>query len=184
MRRDWLAWLSAVIWFGALLAGIVGWEWYTLTPGSKGTPEAIEAEPGGWRMTIFVHPHCPCTRTTLTDLMDLGHADPDLAVRVVFVIPPDAPAEWWNSPSRAIAESISGVEIVRDDGTEARRSGAETSGHTFLIDPTGRTVFCGGLTPGRGRDGALRAWLSRMKSSSGERVDAPVYGCPLFTPNP
>ena len=53
-----------------------------------------------------------------------------------------------------------------DDGAEARRFGAETSGQTLLYDARGALAFSGGITGARGHagDNAGRASLRRADS--------------------
>jgi hypothetical protein len=140
---------------------------------------------GRWRLTVFAHAHCPCSRATLRELDGLARAEPDLSTRVVFVRPPDCPAGWERGEAWDAATRIPGAEVACDpDGAAAQKLGAETSGHAVLTDPTGRVVFRGGLTPARGRTGgsegrnAVMAWVS---GGTGAAV-APVFGCPLFAP--
>jgi hypothetical protein len=113
-------------------------------------------------------------------------AAPDLSVRVVFVRPAGCPDGWERGGGWELAAGVPGAELACDTtGDEARRFGAETSGHAVLTDPAGAVVFRGGLTPARGRTGespgrqAVLAWVN----SGGGAETAPVFGCPLFTPD-
>ena len=82
------------------------------------------------------------------------------------------------------AARIQNVTVVRDDdGLEAQRFGAATSGQTFLYDSQGVLQFSGGITSARGHAGdnagraALISLLNRLETSQ-PRTN--VFGCPLF----
>ncbi len=73
-----------------------------------------------------------------------------------------------------------------EDGDEARRFGAATSGHVMLYDAAGRLHFSGGITPARGHEGdslGRDAVIDLIEAyrSAGRRC-SPVFGCPLATP--
>ena len=179
---------GAAVWLAAALGGFWLWERYDATPGPQGGSAAATAQAatGGWRLTLFAHPHCPCTRTSLREMTEIPRDAPALSVRVVFVRPAGAPEEWERGDSWEAAGRMPGAEVARDvDGTEAKRLGAKTSGLAVLSDPGGRIVFRGGLTSGRGRGGdsvGRRAVLSWLRTGRGDPT-APVFGCPLFTPD-
>ena len=111
---------------------------------------------------------------------------PELDVRIVFVRPEDSEPGWEQGESWDAARSLPQSEVVVDpDGAEARRMGAKTSGQAVLIDPAGNAVFRGGLTRGRGVPGeslGRQAVLGWIRDGHGAET-APVYGCPLETPN-
>ena len=182
--RDGLVWLFGVIWFGGVTVGLLVWDRYENTPGTLRTETSpLESAPGGWRLTVFLHPRCPCSRATLGELAEVVEREPGLAIRVVFVRPEDVADGWEKDGLWDEAISIRGIEVACDpDGSEARQAGAETSGHAVLVDPAGRVVFRGGLTRGRGRAGddfGRRVILNWIQQGSGP-VTAPVYGCALF----
>ncbi|MBN9122744.1 MAG: hypothetical protein J0I06_26975 [Planctomycetes bacterium] len=188
MGREATIWAGTVVWLALALGGFWLWERHDATPGATGTPAAAADEPLGdrWRLTVFVHPRCPCGRASFEEAAELMRAAPELSVRVLFVCPPGAPDGWERGAGWDAATRLAGAEVARDaDGAQARRFGAETSGFAVLADPNGRVVFRGGLTPARGRTGegrgrrAVLAWLS---SGSGEGT-APVFGCSLFDPD-
>jgi hypothetical protein len=186
VTRERTIWGTGVIWLTAVLGGFGLWERYDAAPGPVGSGASVDGpEVTRWRVTVFAHPKCPCTRATLRELAELLSAAPHLMARVVFVCPEGSPEGWEHGASWEDATRLAGVEVVRDrTGAEARRFGAQTSGQAVLTDPTGRVVFRGGLTPGRGRVGesaGRRAVLAWVSSGSGART-APVYGCALFTP--
>lgn len=176
-RSGLLVGLAAVVWLAGVAAGFAAWDRYDATPGAQA---AAAGEPGAaaWALTLYAHPHCPCTRASLDELAELARAlPPDVAVRVVFVRPAGVEPGWERTASWDAAAAIPGVAVTCD----AARAGAATSGHVVLTDATGRVAFRGGLTRGRGRVGESAARRTILEVVAGERPDgeAPVYGCPL-----
>jgi hypothetical protein len=187
MARETVIWVIASGWLVAILGGFLIWERYDATPGTVGDIAASDGrESAGWRLTVFAHPHCPCTRATLQQLAEIVHSSPLLSVRVVIVCPVSGPKGGEQGEVGLEARRIARAEVVCDPtGAVAKRAGAETSGHALLFDPAGQVVFRGGLTPVRGRTGknagqhAVQTWIGGGMGAAA----APVYGCPLFTPN-
>ena len=182
--RGVASWLFGSVWLSAVAGGFWAWERYDATPGPAGasTVATDATGAGNWRLTVFAHPRCPCTRATLAAAADIAGAAPEVGVRVLFVRPPGSPEGWERGDSWELATRIPGAEVACDTDTAARRFGAETSGHAILTDPSGRVVFRGGLTPARGRAGegvGRRAVLDWVSGRSGPAT-APVFGCPLF----
>ena len=69
------------------------------------------------------------------------------------------------------------------DGAEARRFGAETSGHTLLFDLDGNLLFSGGITQSRGHAGGNAgesAIVSLVNTRTADRARTLVFGCSLF----
>jgi hypothetical protein len=177
-----------ILWLATVVGGFWLWERYDATPGTASTTAltADVANDGRWRLTVFAHPRCPCTRAALREVAELAAARPELAIRVLFIRPSNSPDGWDRSEAWELARRIAGADVTCDaDGAEARRFGAKTSGHAVLTDPAGAVVFRGGLTPARGRTGenvglnAVRAWSDGRSGAS----SAPVFGCDLFTPD-
>jgi hypothetical protein len=109
------------------------------------------------------------------------------SVEVVFVKPEGAGPDWSHTALRQQAAAIPGVRLIDDDGTLARRLGAETSGYVVLYDARGELLFSGGITRSRGHEGesaGRQAILALLKGEAAAPVGArtPVYGCPLFAP--
>jgi hypothetical protein len=107
---------------------------------------------------------------------------------VLFFKPKQSGAEWEETTLRGSAAAIPGVKVLSDvDGVEARRFGAETSGHTLLFDRDGRLLFSGGITQSRGHAGdnaGERAIVSMVNSEPAARADTLVYGCSLGSRSP
>ncbi|HEX4612822.1 MAG TPA: hypothetical protein VH092_31800 [Urbifossiella sp.] len=176
---------AAVVWLGGAAAGFAVWGGYDATPGPQAVGAAGPGDAAGspWALTVYAHPHCPCTRAGLAELAELARARPvGLDIRVVFVRPAGAEAGWERTASWDAAAAIPGVRVCCDpDGAEAGRAGAITSGHAVLADRAGRVAFRGGLARGRGRAGesAGRRAVLAIAAGEGAAAEAPVYGCPL-----
>jgi hypothetical protein len=141
----------------------------------------------GATLVLFAHPRCPCTRASISELARLLARFPErLSARVVFLRPADAGAEWDETDLVRRAAAIPGATTVRDDdGAEAARFRALTSGAAVLYDRNGRLLFAGGLTASRGHEGdsaGLRRITSLLRTGHADRRDAPVFGCALQTP--
>ena len=175
-------WLLGVAWLTAVAGGFWAWERYDSTPGADARNAAPEIASARWQLTVFVHPHCPCARATITELAEVRREIPDLLIRVVFVRPTGTGDGWERGRLWDAAATLVNVELGTDDGTEARRLGVETSGIALLGAPDGRIVFRGGLTRARGREGdspGRRAVFDWVRGGPGAAT-APVFGCPLF----
>jgi hypothetical protein len=88
--------------------------------------------------------------------------------------------ELWNTASR-----LPGATVLRDDeGIEARRFGAMTSGQTLLYDGGGRLVFSGGITGARGHAGenaGRNAVIALLNGRPAGQDETWVFGCSLFS---
>jgi len=107
-------------------------------------------------LVMAVHPQCPCTQASVAELAEVVAQTQNKArVIVLFYAPQSvggANGDWMNTSLHRAVAQIPGVNVVPDvDGIEARRFGAETSGHTFLFDSKGGLLFNGGITASRGR---------------------------------
>ncbi|HYC76417.1 MAG TPA: hypothetical protein VEI02_02210 [Planctomycetota bacterium] len=134
---------------------------------------------------VFVHPKCPCTRATYSELREvLARAERKPVVTIVSV-PADPGVE--PEPPALGPESHLPAAVVRLDrgGAEARRFGAATSGHVVLYDAAGRLRYAGGVTASRARYGdsdARRALIAALGGAAPEHVDVrPTFGCELFS---
>ena len=182
MHRDAFWWVIGIAWLTAVAAGLWAWERYDTTAGSDQLAVVTATASARWQLIVFVHPHCPCARATVAELAEVRREVPDLTIRVVFVRPRGTTDGWERGRLWDAASRLPDVEVLIDDGTEARRLGAETSGIAVLAEPDGRIAFRGGLTRARGREGesggrrAVRDWVH---GDTGPTT-APVFGCPLF----
>jgi hypothetical protein len=182
--------LFATTWIAAVAFGLGTLFQYENSPGPVGTlPQewsSIQIVRATDRPTLVMlaHPHCPCTRASVGELAQvMARLQGKVAAYVLLVKPKAAGRDWEETDLRRSAEAIPGVRVLFDlDGAEARRFGAETSGHTFLFGADGRLLFSGGITASRGHAGdnagesALVALVNHQEPALTQTL---VFGCSL-----
>lgn len=164
----------------------------------ESTPGVAAAAPAGWpadsrlerahalsTLVMLAHPRCPCTRASIGELARLmAQSQGRVRAYVLFVKPANFSDEWAQTDLPASAAAIPGVTVVRDDeGVEAGRFHAATSGQTLLYDAQGRLLFSGGITSARGHAGdnaGRTAIVSLLNTDEVTQKETPVFGCPLF----
>jgi hypothetical protein len=183
---------AGMLWVLMVGAGIATLRSYERKPGvAAATPDqwpaASRVKPSADRATLVMlaHPHCPCTRASIGELARLmTQAQGRVTAYVLFVKPPDFADGWEQTDLWESAAAIPGVTAVRDDdGVEAGRFHAETSGQTVLYDAAGNLLFSGGITGARGHAGdnaGRAAVVSLLTAGEAEERGTPVFGCPLF----
>ena len=178
----------------ALMIGVgLGLLWdYENAPGLTASPPPywpsdshIRLAPDRATLIMLAHPHCPCSRASVGELARLmAQTQARVTAYVLFLKPADSPDDWEKTDLWQSAASIPGVEVVADDdGVEARRFHAMTSGQTLLYDAAGRLLFSGGITGSRGHSGdnaGRSAIVSRLNTGEADRAKTFVFGCPLF----
>jgi hypothetical protein len=193
------------LWSAAVIGGMGAMVRYQMTPASI-APPAPPQWPANARITratdrptlvMALHPACPCSRASISELSALLARVPQqrLAVRVLVVHPSGAPAEWDDSDLVRSARAVPGVTVSIDDGgADVAAFGATTSGQVALYDAQGRALFSGGITDGRGHEGdnpgldAVLAALGEPNAIPAQNPPAmhttPVFGCPLMGHQP
>jgi hypothetical protein len=178
-------WVIAIAWAGLLAYGLHVQFAYATTAGSAGeTPQAL---PGTSRLPrdtvlMFVHAECPCTRASLHELARLMRGRRTAAM---LVVAPVTAGRWEDSPAATLAAQIPNLRVFHDeDGREATRFGAQTSGYVAYYDAAGALRYAGGVTGSRGHVGenvALASLRARLDEGAwAQRAPLhPVYGCPL-----
>jgi len=184
--------VTSALWLFMICTGI-GLLWsYQSTPGVAAA--ALEQWPadsglrhanGRATLVMLAHPHCPCTRASLGELARLmAQAQGRATAYVLFVKPSGFPDGWEKTDLLDAAAAIPGVTVVRDDeGVEAGRFRAATSGQTMLYDAGGKLLFSGGITGARGHEGdnpGRAAIVSLLTTDEAAQEETPVFGCPLF----
>jgi hypothetical protein len=184
---------ASALWLIVIAAGL-GLLWnYENTPAnaSSAAPNRwpvdsrIRRATDGATLVLLAHPHCPCTRASIGELAQLmAQAQGRVTAFVLFVKPPGFSDDWEKTDLWESAAAIPGVSVVRDDeGVEARRFHAATSGRSMLYDGEGKLLFSGGITRARGHAGdnaGRTAILSLLATDEAEQKETPVFGCPLF----
>lgn len=191
-RRHYITAALTLLWVAALCAGGTVMLRYGNAAGTAGKAPAAWPEesrlarsPGLPTLVLLVHPQCPCSRATVSELASLmAHAQGKVMAYVLFAEPEGAPEGWAGGDLWNAAAAIPDVHAERDPGgVEARRFGAETSGQALLFDAAGRLRFRGGITAARGHAGpnagseTITALLHALPAPFEE---TPVYGCALF----
>lgn len=186
--------LLAVLWFGAMGAGTVAMFRYEFTAGGDaGAPKAwpsassIPREAGQPTLVVFAHPRCTCTDATMQELEEvMAHTQSNVKVFVALFTPHDADEEWTNTAIWRRAAAIPGVIILKDeDGREAQRFNASTSGRTMLYGSKGELLFDGGITGSRGHVGenaGSDALISLLSQCAAANTTTPVFGCQIASP--
>lgn len=181
----------------ALMIGVgLGFLWsYENTPGPTAAPPSrwpsdsrIQLATDRATLIMLTHPHCPCTRASISELARLmAQAQGRVTAYALFLKPVDSSEDWEKTDLWQSAASIPGVTVVvDDDGVEAQRFHAATSGQTVLYDAEGHLLFSGGITGSRGHSGdnaGRSAIVSLLNIGEAERAETAAFGCPLFGAN-
>ena len=173
------------LWIALLIAGYYGLTEYTYKPTDpKRLVEERTYEKGDcWRLVIAVHPQCPCTHATVSELERLlgQHGNSMECIAYVF-----CPGSDFSFAETLLVERIRRMpftKIEHDiDGTQASKYFLDTSGECILFDESGQPCFRGGLTYSRGHEGYNAGSQSIAMLVSGERtslIETPVYGCSI-----
>ena len=184
--------VALLLWGSSIAVGFWQLQNYEATPGrAEHRPldwpanSPVRLTPGRVNIVLLAHPRCPCTRASLVELQELLGRCPDQATaHVLFMKPRDAGRDWEQTDLWRQAAAIPGVRVHTDEnGTEARRRGAATSGHVVVYRGDGTWLFSGGLTNARGQAGhspGAEAIWQLVSHEATERTATPVFGCPLF----
>ena len=187
-----LFWMVLVTWAIPSVGGFLWMLSYAATPGSSGTLEPtwpndsrIVPDAARANLVVLMHPHCPCSRASLSELAEImTRCEGLVTTHVLFLTPSHKPDGWEVSDLWHQAKLIPGVRVLADEeGSEARLFGAQTSGHAALNDPQGRLMFRGGITIARGHSGdndGRRIIIDRLTGTPGLTTESFVFGCPLF----
>ena len=190
LRARFLLKIVALVWLVLVTAALAGFTRYEQTAGSTGHPPLhwqrvipMALDPAKPTLVMLVHPQCPCSRASLTELNRLEALCPNRAASyVLFLKPAGYTQAWTHSSLWRQASAIPGVTVREDDhGNMIRRLGAATSGETLVYAPNGHLLYQGGLTGERGHEGD-NAGLSAVVAVLRGQVNSakePVYGCPL-----
>jgi hypothetical protein len=191
-KRQIFLWVFVAAWLLAVVAGLsVVWRWDN-TPGVAATsparwPSGSHLVPAAERPTLVLlaHPQCSCTRATLDELAEvLARTEHRPKTYVVFLKPSSFADGWEMTDLWQTAVRLPDVTAIRDDdGREAGRFGAATSGQTLLYDTSGALLFSGGITGARGHAGANAgrdAVITLLNRGPVDRAGTSVFGCPLF----
>src|SRR6185295_11598556 len=191
-RQQLILVVAASVWIAAGVFGFAFLLDYSVQPGAAASApqqwpsdSRIPAPQGHHVLVMTVHPHCPCSRASVTELNNMMALLRGTGVKgyVVVVKPAEFANEWVETESYRSAGRIPGVEVLLDvDGVESARLGAQTSGQVLLYGPDGGLLFAGGLTPDRGHLGdspGQHRILSLVKTGTADAKESLVFGCSL-----
>jgi hypothetical protein len=183
-------------WAVVVGGGILLVEGLSSREGASGAPPLLwpkesVIQPGAGRSTllVFLHPRCPCSVATIEELSAiLARGGQHVFVHAIMVAPKHLSEAWRDTDTSRAITALSAVALFLDSGgTEARRFRIETSGHVVVYNSRGHLTFSGGITSGPGRGGnddARARLLARILGEKPDRSKFPVFGCPLFAPEP
>lgn len=184
--------LAAVIWASTVTAAFRAIRQFESTPGQAAiapaswpTRSSIPHPDGAWTLVMLVHPHCSCSRASISELEAVLEKAPRSVRPYVLVYRPhEFPAGWERTDVYASATRLRRTHVLIDkDGAEAALFGGFTSGQTFLYDGEGRLRFEGGITLLRGHAGlnSGRADIIHIANTQSGKGKHPVFGCAIST---
>jgi len=114
----------------------------------------------------------------------VAHCPDSVDARVLFFRPTNFADNWEKTDLWFSANEIPNVIAVSDEnGIEASKFGATTSGYSMLYDSSGKLLFRGGITGSRGHSGdnaGRSAIESLLMNKVTDQKQSFVFGCPLF----
>jgi hypothetical protein len=184
--------LAAVIWAATVAAAYRAIRLFESTPGMSANAPAtwpvrstIARATDEWSLVMLVHPHCSCSRASVSELQAvLEKATPALKTYVLVYRPADFKPGWEKTQVVENASKLRRAKVLIDEnGREADLFGGFTSGQTLLYDDEGRLRFAGGITMLRGHAGlnsGRTGIIDILRSGRGTGAH-PVFGCAIST---
>ncbi|MHB8637648.1 MAG: RedB protein [Fimbriimonadaceae bacterium] len=170
-----MAWLALIIFGGVKL------ELYSATPGRRATGASVDAGKR-FHLYLFLHPLCPCSSATLSELNRL-QASVRTPLDVTAVIDNAGFAPHVAAPLLRRLASAPGIAVEVDaNGHETASFGARTSGQVLLYNAAGVLEFSGGLTSARGHEGDSAGEAAIIDIVDGRTPvcrATPTFGCAL-----
>lgn len=184
---------GSFVWCSLVVLGLAHQTLRDTRPGDPGTPPErwpeetrLALDPAGVTLVFLAHPRCPCTPASLEELRTVLETARGPVRAHVLVVRPEGAAPGFGQEGAVwdAARAIPGVVPMLDDqGREAARFGARTSGQVSAWDARGRLLWAGGITAAKGHAGdnaGRRALLAAIAGEQGQQ--GPVFGCPLDAP--
>jgi hypothetical protein len=180
--------VAASLWATAVTFGSFALFRHTWTPGRPANPPAVtNAATSAFKgsLMLFLHPQCDCSRATVSELAKIeARCHNALHPTVFFYKPKSRTLDWIHSDLWNDVAQLPGVTALIDtDGRIAAHYGVHTSGQVLLYDAkTGRLVFSGGITGGRGHEGDNQGEDAIVEFANHNRcpvASTPVYGCAI-----
>ncbi len=193
VRASYLA--GTLIWITAIFAGARALLTYEYTPGQQGMPSEtwpskskIQRSPGKFALVMLLHPDCPCSQASATELDRLmAQLHGRLTAAVVFVKPASSEEDVKATSLWKRVTAIPEVAVFNDNmGRETGLFGGSVSGEAMLYDPHGKLMFHGGITASRGHEGdnaGSDAIRQLVRGETHAAAHAPAFGCSLRDPD-
>jgi len=134
---------------------------------------------------VFLHPHCPCSKSTINEIERMLSKPEYHNTQIMFIAfsSSQRSKEWNHSALVAKAELIPGTLLFSDtDGRLATAFGAQISGEVLAFSSSGNLAFHGGVTASRGHEGpnpGIESLGQVLVGQIPQRSELPVYGCIL-----
>ena len=136
-RQRWFALTATSLWALAVAIGLYALELHGASPGRSGVAvgrwparSRIHLASGRPTMVVAVHPLCPCTRATVSELARLlTRCAGQVEVYLLIFVPERAGHGWGPTAGLRRLAAMPGVHLLDDPaGEEADCFGARTSG--------------------------------------------------------
>jgi len=185
------AWLFGIlVWLG-LIAG--GYAWllrYSFAAGkTSAAPRIIPAALGlrapleRPQLLLALHPRCPCSRATMSELAKILSRVPDASdVTVLMYKPQDQPDSWLEGVLLDACRRMNCRVRPDPNGRLAASLGSLTSGSAVLYDTNGELRYQGGITGSRGHEGdnaGEQAIIEILQKRRSSHRSMPIFGCPI-----
>lgn len=145
----------------------------------------IKRDDKAYHLIVMMHPHCPCSRATLHELISIiTKSREKVSLYILFSKPKSFPQKWVETDLYTNAQKVPDTHIFIDENSQqARLFGAVSSGQTFLFDAKGTLLFSGGITASRGHEGdsiGKNAIMDILQNKDVHLTQSPpVFGCLL-----
>jgi len=158
---------------------------FTPTP----LPKKTALKSSSYQLYVFLHPYCPCSKATLHELEELLNkikksTYSTVKTKIIFFKSGQDTKNWEKGTLWKNVHQLNNVEVIIDsNGGLSKHYQAKTSGETMLFDKKGHRLFDGGITISRGHEGDNpgKEYIYRLVTQEKtNRIDSPVFGCPLF----
>lgn len=179
------------VWLSFALGGFLLLGHYDSAPGTAEvapskfpTLSGIEIASDGPTLIMFLHPYCPCSRASVSELESILALTANFPkTYILFIEPKGAKPGWSQSDLFVQASKVSGVIVKTDrEGKIASLFGAKTSGHCLLYSASEDLLFSGGITESRGHAGdnpAKDALIKQIRQPDSALRKTLVFGCAL-----
>jgi len=188
LRPAWL--LALLLWLGLIVGGYAWLLRYSFAAGKASAsphtiPSSVASQPPSARPQLFLalHPRCPCSRATLSELAKiLSRAPKACDVTVLMYKPAAEPDRWMEGALFDKCRQMSCRVRPDPDGRLAGSLGSLTSGGVVLYDGKGRLRYQGGITASRAHEGdnaGKQAVIEILRGQRDSQKSMPVFGCPI-----